>query len=75
MEGAAYLVKEKLKTLEKIGVKIHRIVMAGGPSQSVLWKEIIEDITGVKIEIRYGVNSGATGAALLAFNDGNPFPD
>lgn len=74
MEGAAYLVKEKLKTLEKIGVKIHRIVMAGGPSQSVLWKEIIEDITGVKIEIRYGVNSGATGAALLAFNDGNPFP-
>ena len=72
MESAAYFVKEKLNVLSGIGVKTERIVMSGGPSQSDLWR-IIEEITGVKIEIRYGVNSGAAGAALLAFNDGNFF--
>ena len=68
MEGAAYLLKNKLDFLKTIGIEFNSVKMAGGPSQSEIWVEIISYIINKPVEVVYGVDSGAVGAAKRAFN-------
>lgn len=65
MEGAATELKSALLRLEKRGVKFSSAVMAGGPSKSKLWVEIISEILGIPVEVKYGEYSGAVGAAMF----------
>lgn len=67
MEAPAYILKEKLDSLIAQGVKFDKVYMAGGPSKSPIWYKIVEEIIGLPIEIKYGVNSGAVGSAMLSF--------
>lgn len=67
MEGAAYLLKERLDSLKQLGIEFTSVKMAGGPSQSKLWVEIISYIIDKPIEVIYGVDSGAVGAAKRCF--------
>ena len=62
MEGAANLLKEKLVFLKTIGIEFDTVKMAGGPSQSKIWVEIIRYTIGKPVEVTYGVDSGAVGA-------------
>ena len=68
MEGMAHTVREKLAELSKDGMNFNRIVMAGGPSNSDIWRKILGEVCGREIETRYKSSSGAVGAAMLAFN-------
>lgn len=69
MEGSANLLKDMLDKLESLGFIFNNVVMAGGPSQSKIWREIIEYTIGKKITYKYGVNNGAVGVAKLASKD------
>ena len=64
--GLAEMVKEKLEELSERGIFFNRIVMAGGPSKSAVQIRILEKTLGIKVSVKYGVNSGAVGAAILA---------
>lgn len=64
MEGAAYLLAEKLNTLRQNGIRFKEAVMVGGASRSPIWPEITAGITGLKITSG-GKSAGAIGAALL----------
>ena len=66
MEGAVNLLKAKLELLKKLGIDPKTAVMVGGPSKNPLYLEIIEEICGIKVSVRHGVNAGAVGAAMLA---------
>ncbi|MBR5192663.1 MAG: hypothetical protein IKW33_04560 [Clostridia bacterium] len=68
MEGAAYLLKDKLDFLSSLGIEFNSVKMAGGPSQSEIWVDIIRYIINKPVEVVYGVDSGAVGAAKRAFN-------
>lgn len=63
MEGVAYALKERLDKLEKSGISFSSAVMAGGPSQSVIWRKILSSILGMEITVFFGPFSGAVGAA------------
>ncbi len=67
MEGAANLLKEKLEFLKTLGIEFNSVKMAGGPSQSELWVDIIRYTIEKPVEVVYGVDSGAVGSALRAF--------
>lgn len=67
MEGAANLLSEKLDYLRSIGIEFNSVKMAGGPSQSKLWVDIIRYVINKPVEVVYGVDSGAVGAAIRAF--------
>ena len=67
MEGVAYLLKEKLDYLEKLGIKFKSVKMAGGPSRSKIWVDIIRYTINKPVDVVYGVDSGAVGAAIRAF--------
>ena len=66
LEGLAEMVKEKLQELSEKGILFNRIVMSGGPSKSAIQRSILEKTLGIKVSVKYGVNSGAVGAAILA---------
>ena len=64
MEGAANLLKEKLDFLKTLGIEFNSVKMAGGPSQSELWVDIIRYTIDKPVDVTYGVDSGAVGAAI-----------
>lgn len=66
MEGTVYDLKAKLQPLEDAGLKFDSIVMAGGPSNSRIWRQITEEIMGIPVTVKYGAYSGAAGAAKVA---------
>jgi len=66
MEGAAFCMREKIEELSSAGIKANNITMAGGPSQSPVWPQILADITGLELKLFNGQNAGAAGAAILA---------
>ena len=66
MEGAANLLKEKLDYLKTLGIEFNSVKMAGGPSQSKLWVDIIRYTIDKPVEVVYGVDSGAVGSAKRA---------
>ena len=66
MEGAANLLKEKLDFLKTLGIEFNSVKMAGGPSQSKIWVDIIRYTINKPVEVVYGVDSGAVGAAIRA---------
>lgn len=68
MEGAANLLSEKLDCLKNIGIEFNSVKMAGGPSQSELWVDVIRYTIDKPVEVAYGVDSGAVGAAMRCFN-------
>jgi sugar (pentulose or hexulose) kinase len=69
MEGTAYALKERLDLFAKTGIKFKSSVMAGGPSQSKIWREILSEILGIQTEVKFGSYSGAAGAAEIALSN------
>ncbi|MDO9581194.1 MAG: FGGY family carbohydrate kinase [Bacteroidales bacterium] len=65
MEGAARLLKEKLQELNLYGFHFEQAKMVGGPANSPVWPGIIEEITGIKLNVG-DQSAGAKGAAMLA---------
>ena len=62
IEGTAYAIAHNLGVAEDAGVQVHEIRAAGGPMRSVIWRQIIADVTGCEV-------------AVLADNPGAPFGD
>ena len=61
-EGIAYSIKDCLYGKDVSG----RIYAAGGGSKSLLWAQIIADVTGCEVVLSEGTEFGAKGAAMLA---------
>ena len=66
MEGAAYLLKDKIELLNGFGLSATKAVMVGGPSSNPLWIEIISEICNLEVTVRHGKYAGAVGAAILS---------
>lgn len=66
LEGMAFLVRSRMDELAKMGICASSIAMAGGPSETGLWPQVIADVLGVQVSVINGRCAGATGAALLA---------
>jgi sugar (pentulose or hexulose) kinase len=66
MEGAALLMRRKLREMESTGFCTRRRVMVGGPAESPVWPAIVAEVCGIDFELRSGQAAGAMGAAILA---------
>ena len=67
LEGLAYTLKEgTIRTEKKTGVKIERLRVSGGGSQSVLTSQITADIFGLPVERPHTFETSALGAAIDA---------
>lgn len=66
LEGIARALLKSIIRLKESGIHIQTAVMAGGPSQNKICRDIISGILKIPVEHKFGVNSGAVGAALIA---------
>ena len=66
MESAIRILKAKLSLLESAGLKAHRAVMVGGPSENPVWRKIILEMCDIEVCVRHGAYAGAVGAAAIA---------
>jgi sugar (pentulose or hexulose) kinase len=67
MEGTARLLKDRLDALaESSGLRFSSAAMAGGPSNSKIWRKIIEETLGYEVTVSYASHTGALGAARVA---------
>ena len=75
MEGAVFLLKEKLTALNTVGIHPKSAVMVGGPSEDSLYCQIIEKMCGIRVRVLHGASAGAVGAAMLAGIGAGIYPD
>lgn len=65
MEGVGYHIRWICDSLEQLDRSIETLRAIGGGSMSLLWTQIISDITGRELEIlAHPIEAGAVGAAL-----------
>jgi autoinducer 2 (AI-2) kinase len=66
-ENAAIVSSINLQKIEDFsGVKVEKIVFAGGASKGKLWSQIVADVTGCEIKIPKVTEATALGAAMAA---------
>lgn len=75
MEGTIRLLKQKMDALQAGGISATSAVMVGGPTENPVWKDVLEQMTGLQIEIRQGSYAGAVGSAIVAGISAGIFPD
>lgn len=66
MECVIGMLKKDFDRLEKMGIRAESAVMVGGPSECPYWTTVIEEMTGIPVEIRHGAFAGSRGAAIVA---------
>ena len=68
MEGVGFQLKKIFTVFEEKGIKIKKIKMVGGATKSILWPQIVSDITCTEILIPESNNEdiASRGAAILA---------
>ena len=66
-ENAAIVSAINLQKIQEFtGVKIDKIVFAGGASKGALWSQILADVTGCRVKIPKVTEATALGAAMAA---------
>lgn len=74
MEGIAFQIRIILEAMEAYG-NVHTLVLFGGGAKSPLWRQIIADVTNMKILIPVTPEAAGAGAAMLAAKAaGNDLP-
>lgn len=66
MEGVAFEMRKKVEELAASGIAAKRLVMVGGPAESLIWPRIVAEVAGLELDLLHGQAAGAMGAAILA---------
>ena len=72
MEGAAFEAALVIEEFCKSGMNnLSSITMSGGASRSSLWRQIVANVTGLKLITSAESDSPALGAAIMAAAEGD----
>jgi xylulokinase len=66
LEGVAYAMKYSIEAAKETGIKINRATLVDGGARSPLWRQIIADVTGVKMDYIPEAQGAPLGDAILA---------
>ncbi|WP_139904737.1 xylulokinase [Clostridium thermarum] len=66
LEGVCYGLRDSLEILKSLNVPVEAVRVSGGGSKSPLWRQILADIFGVKVQVINSKEGPAYGAAILA---------
>jgi xylulokinase len=76
MEGVAFHLRWILEALERQGLPVEALNAIGGGSTSIIWTQIISDITGRQLRVvKHPLEAGAMGAALTVAVGLGIYPD
>ena len=66
LEGVAFALRDSLEVAKSIGIELTRTKICGGGAKSPLWKKIIANVTGLKVDVIESEEGPGYGAAILA---------
>lgn len=66
MEGVAFALRDGLEVLVALGVRVDRIVMAGGGAKSAVWLQILADVLGSELFPSAMKEQACIGAAMMS---------
>lgn len=66
LEGVAYAMRFSLEAAWETGMKINRATLVDGGARSPLWRQIIADVTGLRMSYIPGAQGAPLGDAILA---------
>jgi xylulokinase len=75
MEGVAFHLRQCVEVIEESGRLVHTPVIGAGGSRSALWRQIVADVLGRRLQIPATPELAGLGAAILAAAGTGSFPD
>lgn len=66
LEGVCFGLRDSLEILKSLKVPVEAVRVSGGGAKSPLWRQILADIFGVKVQVISSKEGPAYGAAILA---------
>lgn len=66
LEGVVYGLRDSLEVARSLGIRIDRTKICGGGAKSPLWKKIIANVLGIKVDVIESEEGPGYGGAMLA---------
>ena len=66
LEGVAFAIRDSFEVAKSLGIQIERTKICGGGAKSPLWKKIIANVLGLKVDVIESEEGPALGGAILA---------
>lgn len=66
LEGVAFAIRDSLEIAKSLGIKIERSKICGGGAKSPLWKRILANVLGLKLDTVESEQGPGMGGAMLA---------
>ena len=66
MESVAFLIRKNLEFIASKGIRFKEIRALGGGTRSLLWNQVVADVTGIPLKTLVAAEAPAIGAAILA---------
>lgn len=66
LEGVAFALRDSFEVAKSLGIKIERTKICGGGAKSPLWKKIIANVLGIKVDVIESEQGPSMGGAMLA---------
>lgn len=65
LEGVAFSLRDCMQVMRELGVQMDRVRIIGGGAKGLLWRQIVADVLGLKME-KVKVDDSSFGSAMLA---------
>ena len=66
LEGVAFAIRDSFEIAKSLGIEIGRTKICGGGAKSPLWKKIIANVLGIKVDVLESEEGPGLGGAILA---------
>lgn len=66
LEGVAFGIRDSFEVAKSLGIKIEKTKICGGGAKSPLWKKIMANVLGIKVEVIESEEGPGYGGAILA---------
>ncbi|MDI3501599.1 MAG: xylulokinase, partial [Thermoanaerobacter sp.] len=66
LEGVAFGLRDSLEIIKELNIPVNEVRVSGGGAKSVLWRQILADIFGVRVDMVNATEGPAFGAAIMS---------
>ncbi len=66
LEGVTFALRDSFEVAKSLGIKIDSTKICGGGAKSPLWKQIVANVLGIRVEVLKSEEGPAMGGAMLA---------
>ncbi|NNG66828.1 xylulokinase [Caldanaerobacter subterraneus] len=66
LEGVAFGLRDSLEIIKGLNIPVNEVRVSGGGAKSKLWRQILADVFGVRVDMVNATEGPAFGAAIMA---------